>query len=135
MNDDNAFSNYTPYFEPIGKILDVNAALVFGKIYAYTKNTGVCYASNSRIAEELGLSLNTVIRAKNRLIDFLFILDVTPEYCNSKTQVRHYSINKVKVNSSIEEYKKNYKPKPKSDILKRKKEHYSTLSGMGDNPL
>lgn len=50
---------YTPVPDAVRDDLDVLAAVVFGRVWRYCQQNGVCFASVERLAEECGLSATT----------------------------------------------------------------------------
>ena len=113
------YGDYLLYSEELARIHGGTVAIVFGKIYRLSQGKGFSYASLQRIAKDVGLGLNTVVRAKNTLINLGFIENVTPDNLISKTQVKYYAplmqnfYNFLQVTT--------FEKPTKSDILQRKK--------------
>ena len=62
--------DFTPVFDEVTQNLDPLASLVFGRIWRYAQNEGgVCYASLTRIGNDLGLSPDTVRRRIEKLME------------------------------------------------------------------
>ena len=80
MSDESWF---TPVSDRITKELGMYPALVYGKIWRYNQmKDGVCRASKIRMAEELGISDDSVGDSMTILEDAGYIVDKTPELRN-----------------------------------------------------
>lgn len=63
--------------------LGLVTSCIFGKIWRYEKmRDGVCKASISTLAEEVGVSYNTILTHIQKLIDAEYIVDLTPNLKN-----------------------------------------------------
>jgi hypothetical protein len=113
---------YTPAYEVLINKYNSSVALVFGKIKMLSEKKGYCYASKYMLADQLGLSYNTIrdsihflegkiiFRKERKIkvedkIELPLIKDVTPVTFFSKTQIRWYQPimeNFIKINSEWE---------------------------------
>ncbi|PWH15391.1 MAG: hypothetical protein DDG58_11140 [Ardenticatenia bacterium] len=80
VSDDDLMTPFTPVSHALIKQgFTLIEATVFGEVYRYTQMSGRrCYASQGRIAQNLGLSVATVKRALRRLKKAGLIVDSTP---------------------------------------------------------
>lgn len=74
--------NFSPLFEGITRDVGLAAGAVYGRMYRYAYTSGICQASNETIAQDLGISVRTVIRAQHTLIEQGYIIDKTPDLRN-----------------------------------------------------
>jgi len=70
---------FTPLIDSIVKEYGVLTAAVFGRVWRYCQmETGVCQASVEKIAGELDLSVRTIIRHLDVLVEGGYLVDNTP---------------------------------------------------------
>ena len=72
-------SGWTPVIDDVAKDVGVTAAVIFGKVWRYCQmSDGKCWASQERIADELGLSRHCVLDNIKLLIERGYLTDTTP---------------------------------------------------------
>jgi len=80
---------FTPLFDCVVERYGVVIASVFGKVARFGQmQARRCTAAQSRIAEELGLSRQTVNAHISRLVDDKFLIDLTPDRINGPHEYR-----------------------------------------------
>jgi len=71
--------NFTPLFDVVIQTVGVVGASVYGRVWRYCQGErGVCQASMDTIANELGMSRQTVVRWLGKLCDVGYLEDTTP---------------------------------------------------------
>lgn len=76
----NQVDGFTPVIDGIVQRLGITPALVFGRMWRYCQmKDGVCSASQSKVADELGLARSTVNEAIADLVRDGFLEDMTPD--------------------------------------------------------
>lgn len=79
MNIEN-FYGYTPVFDEVTEETDPLASLVYGFIWRMEKlRQGICTAAKSTMAKKLGVSVRTIERKLDLLIEKNWIEDATPQ--------------------------------------------------------
>ena len=79
--------------------------LIIAQIMEFEKNTGDCFISNERLAEQLGVSASTIKREMKKLEDDGFIIRETKNI--QKGRERHIRTNAARLNLSfVEEQQK-----------------------------
>lgn len=74
---------FTPIIDSVVEDVGIIGAAVFGRIWRYCQmENGVCHAALGTIAEELHLSVRTVIRHSDILVSNGYLKDMTPELRN-----------------------------------------------------
>jgi hypothetical protein len=65
---------YTPLIDPIIDEVGLIGAAVYGIVFRFCQmRDGMCYASHSRLAKNIGVSQRTVIRYLNRLVELGYL--------------------------------------------------------------
>lgn len=71
---------WTPVIDSVVQDVGATTALVFGKAWRYCQmSDGVCKASQDRLAEELGMSRQTINAHLSKLVEARYLRDLTPE--------------------------------------------------------
>lgn len=74
---------FTPLIDSLSKEIGVIGAAVFGRMWRYCQmENGICHASLTTIASELGVSIRTVIRYSDELVTLGYLKDLTPDLRN-----------------------------------------------------
>jgi hypothetical protein len=74
---------FTPIIDSLVEDVGIVAAAVFGRMWRYCQmENGVCHASLGTIADELHLSVRTVIRHSDNLVSKGYLKDMTPNLRN-----------------------------------------------------
>jgi len=74
---------FTPVIDAVSDDLGITAALVFGRMWRYCQmSTGLCTASQGKIADNLGLSRQTVNKFISLLCGAGYLEDLTPTLKN-----------------------------------------------------
>jgi len=85
--------NYTPVFDRITKELDPLASLVFGRIWRYAQmKNGYCEASLQTLATDTGLSVNTVRRRIDTLMQTDYISEKEYEIGTTRKLTPNYDV-------------------------------------------
>lgn len=75
---------FTPIIDSLVDDVGIVAAAVFGRMWRYCQmENGVCHASLGTIADELHLSVRTVIRHSDNLVAKGYLKDTTPDLRNA----------------------------------------------------
>lgn len=72
-------SGFTPVPDALAKDLGLINAAVWGRVYRFADQSGVCTASHQRIGEDIGLHQDTVWKAINALVAHGYLEDLTPQ--------------------------------------------------------
>ena len=82
-------AGFTPLIDGVVADVGLVSAAVFGKAWRYCQmSNGVCKASQSRIAEELDLSRDTINAHFAKLVDAGYLEDMTPDLLGLPHQYR-----------------------------------------------
>lgn len=123
-------SGFTPLFDIVVKEVGYIAALVYGFIWRYEKlNKRRCTAAIQTIADTLGLSYSTIVRALGKLKEKNWIADLTPDRTNRPHEYQtkrkmeiviaakseRLSASSEKTSRSVRENDKETKKKPKEE--------------------
>lgn len=74
---------FTPIIDALVEDVGIVAAAVFGRMWRYCQmENGVCHASLSTIADELHISIRTVMRHSDNLVSKGYLKDTTPDLRN-----------------------------------------------------
>lgn len=80
-------TGFTPAPDAIAQDLGPSAALVWGQVWRYSRmKHRVCRASQSRIADRIGMSRKTVGRLLQELLEAGYIIDLTPDWVGKQHQ-------------------------------------------------
>ena len=79
-------NNFTPLMDSLVERYDLITAAVYGRVWRYGEDNGYCYAAHRTIAEELGVSRETVLRKIKILIRDGYLEDKTPDQRNKPHQ-------------------------------------------------
>lgn len=95
---------YTPLIDSIVQKHGVMVAAVFGRMWRYTQmSSGICYAKQQTIADELGLTRVTVNTHIATLVADHYLKDLTPDLINQPHQYADTGKAGLKVLISAEE--------------------------------
>jgi hypothetical protein len=74
---------FTPVIDCLVKEYGLVTAAVFGRIWRFCQmKDGVCQASLETLAEDIGLDKATIMRHAKKLVDFEYLIDLTPDLRN-----------------------------------------------------
>ena len=94
-------SGFTPAPDVLIKQYGYVTALIWGKVWRYCQmSDGVCRAAIDKLAEELGMSDNTIMRHLSPLCDNGYLYDSTPERRN-KPHI-YSDTGKIRIKISVE---------------------------------
>ena len=103
-NVETAFNGYTICPDVLVDKYSHTTAIIFGKIWRYCQMAdGVCNASIFRLADELGLSQNTLLQNIAKLEDGGYIKDLTPDLRNKPHSYVDTGKLKMKFSSFMQE--------------------------------
>jgi hypothetical protein len=82
-------TGFTPLFDSLIEKYDLMTAAVYGRVRRYCQHkSGICYATVTTIAKEIGVSYNTVLRRLKLLCNEGYLEDLTPGLRNKPHRYR-----------------------------------------------
>lgn len=131
---------FTPIIDALVEDVGIIAAAVFGRMWRYCQmENGVCHASLGTIADELHLSVRTVIRHSDNLVSKGYLKDTTPDLRNvphtyADTGKAGISISVVGMTKSHSGYDKKSQPGMTKSHLKKEYKKEDKTQGAEKAP-
>ncbi len=93
--------NFTPVLDTIVENHDVLTAVVYGRVWRYCQmETGKCFASQEKLADDLGVSIKTIERRLKLLVKRDYLIDLTPERRNKPHEYKPTGRAGIKLEAS-----------------------------------
>jgi DnaD/phage-associated family protein len=128
---------FTPVIDGMIPQLGAFTALVFGKMWRYCQmSDGVCKASQDRIADELGVSRQSINKHIEKLVETGYMEDLTPDLLGMPHQYRDTGRANLSINltatcqKSLQPPVKNFDTKKESKKDTKKNEDEAALSAI-----
>lgn len=113
MTKKHMIKDFTPVLDTIIEKLDILSGMVYGRVWRYCQmEEGKCFASQKKLANDLGVSTKTIERRLKLLVKEKYLVDLTPE---RRHQTHEYlPTGKAGIKLSAEAYDKTESPTSKT---------------------
>ena len=92
---------FTPIIDSVAADVGIIGAAVFGRMWRYCQmENGICHAALGTISDDLGLSIRTIIRYSDKLVEHGYLKDLTPDVRNEPH--RYADTGKAGIKISVE---------------------------------
>ena len=130
---------FTPIIDSVAADVGIIGAAIFGRMWRYCQmENGVCHAALGTIASELHLSIRTVIRYSDLLVERGYLKDMTPDLRNephtyADTGKAAIRIDVIGMTQSHSGYDRKSQPGMTESHLKKEYKKVKDISGKKPN--